>query len=106
MQRADDATIVVEHSDRKSENEQKSELAKAISISTAKAKPGQAEETNNFKFSSVENWEACENQPFAGHWGKRMDLFPRSQRGSVDERFPDLCSNSNRKEEKPDLTCI
>ena len=54
MQRADDATIVVDHSDRKSENEQKSELAKAISISTAKAKPGQAEETNNFKFSSVE----------------------------------------------------
>ena len=31
MQRADDATIVG-HFDRKSENEQKSELAKAISI--------------------------------------------------------------------------
>ena len=53
MQRADDATIV-EHSDRKSENEQKSELTKAISISTAKSKPRQAEETNNFKFSSVD----------------------------------------------------
>ena len=38
----------------KSKVDLKSELAKAISISTAKAKPGQAEETNNLKFSSVE----------------------------------------------------
>ena len=36
MQRADDATIVVECSDRKSENEQKSELAKAILTLMAK----------------------------------------------------------------------
>ena len=48
MQRADDGKIVVEHFDRKSETEQKSELAKAISISTAKSKPGQEEKKNKY----------------------------------------------------------
>lgn len=43
MQRADDVNIV-EYSDGKLE--QKSELVKAVSISTAKSKPGQEDKKN------------------------------------------------------------
>lgn len=51
MQRADDGNIV-EYSDGKLETEQKPELA--VSLSTAKSKPGQEDKKNKyFSFSSL-----------------------------------------------------
>lgn len=47
MQRADDVNIV-EYSDGKLETEQKSELVKAVSISTAKSKPRQEDKKNKY----------------------------------------------------------
>jgi hypothetical protein len=43
MQRGEDAAVVLEHSDMKSDTHPKSELENAISISTAKPKSGQAD---------------------------------------------------------------
>jgi hypothetical protein len=43
MQRKEDVNVVVDYSDMKLETDLKSELAKAISISKAKPKSGQAD---------------------------------------------------------------
>jgi hypothetical protein len=58
MRREEDVNVVVEYSDMKSETDLKSELAKAISTSTAKPKSGQADKIFSSLKKEISLYEA------------------------------------------------